>query len=140
MIQHVGIVIRLDAWRVEVCHRHPEVSSLQEWADLNPTWNELCEIADELSKSVVASPNMFAAPQDNSTQLDQEYQTTKTYHKDLLLYEETTYAMNHGDIGRLDACMVEWIFYFMGCGKTKYAHDMFRYLENMYITYPKPLV
>ncbi|EKM73763.1 hypothetical protein AGABI1DRAFT_134132 [Agaricus bisporus var. burnettii JB137-S8] len=139
VILHVGIVLRLDAWRIEVSRRHPECKSLEDWANTNPTWQEIVEIAIELVERFVGGPDLSDEFRKDDSQRDQAFEITKAYHKDFLLYEETNYSMNHGDIGRLDACLIEWVFYFMACGKTKYAQEMLHYLENMYIQYPKPL-
>lgn len=136
VITHVGIVLRLDAWRVEVCRRHPEIKSLEEWGKTKLTWDELVEIAYELATNFVAMTDTCDLSQEEN---DAVFEVTKAYHKDFLLYEETNYAMNHGDIGRFDACLLEWMYYFEGCGKSKYGMEMFRYLENMYVKYPKPL-
>ncbi|XP_006463783.1 hypothetical protein AGABI2DRAFT_74833 [Agaricus bisporus var. bisporus H97] len=139
VIVHIGIVLRLDAWRVEVCRRHPEVSSLEEWVKSNPNWEELVEIAVALTDVFIPTPDMSCDTRKDDSQRDKLFEITRAYHKDFLLYEETIYSMNHGDMGRLDACLTEWIFYFMGCGKTKYAQEILHYLENMYVLYPKPL-
>jgi hypothetical protein len=139
VILHVGIVLRLDAWRVAVSTRHPEFLSLQEWAESNPQWEDICEIADALAMNFVASPEMSTHFAKQNDQQDEVLEITRTYHKDFLLYEETTYAMNHGDIGRLDSCLSEWMFYFMGCGKVKYATEVYHYLENVYVKLAKPL-
>ncbi|EKM74281.1 hypothetical protein AGABI1DRAFT_103440 [Agaricus bisporus var. burnettii JB137-S8] len=139
MILHIGIALRLDAWRVEVCRRYPGISSLEEWAKTSPKWEDICEISNGLWETFIVPANMSRGFQEEDEQRDQAFEITKAYHKDFLLYEETNYAMNQGDIGRLDACLTQWIFYFMGCGKAKYAHAIHHYLENMYIVYPKPL-
>ncbi|EKM77433.1 hypothetical protein AGABI1DRAFT_130514 [Agaricus bisporus var. burnettii JB137-S8] len=139
VITHVGIVLRLDAWRVEVCRHHPEISSLEGWAQTNPEWVEILEIADELAEKLIATANIVEDDELEDTQHDKVFEITKAYHKDFILYEETAYAMNHGDIGCLDSCLVEWMIYFMGCGKVKYTQAVFHYLANMYVLYPKPL-
>jgi hypothetical protein len=139
VIMHVRIVLRLDAWRVEVSHHRPKCRSLEDWARSNPTWEELLEIAHNLINNFVGHPNLSHDSRKDPDERDKVFEITKAYHKDFLLYEETTYAMNHGDFGHLDACLSEWMFYFMGCGKTKYAMEILHYLENMYVLYPKPL-
>jgi hypothetical protein len=139
VITHVGIVLRLDAWRTEVSRRYPDISSLEQWLETNPVWSEICEISDELARKIASWSKGSNTRRKKENQRDDVLENTMAYHKDFLLYEETNYSMNHGDIGRLDACLPEWIFYFMGCGKTKYAHLLCHYLENMYIIYPKPL-
>lgn len=139
VITQVGIVLRLDAWRVEVSRRYPKYPSLEAWAKSNPTWEELVEIANKMLKNFVMGPDLSREFRKKASQRDKVFEKTKSYHKDFLLYEETSYSMNHGDFGRLDSCFSEWMFYFMGCGKASYAQEILRYLENMYIIYPKPL-
>ena len=56
-----------------------------------------------------------------------------------LLYEELTYAMNAGDVGRVEACMTHWICIFKATGKHKYARQMLHFLKNVHFVYPKPL-
>ena len=56
-----------------------------------------------------------------------------------LLYEEISYALNHGDIGRVETCFMPWIYIFAGCGKHKYAAEMRRYLEDIHFFYPERL-
>ncbi|KAL6307299.1 hypothetical protein BKA93DRAFT_747706 [Sparassis latifolia] len=56
-----------------------------------------------------------------------------------LLYEELTWAMNAGDIGRVEECFMPWIFIFKGCGKHKYATQMLQFLHNLHLVYPAGL-
>ncbi|KAJ3555015.1 hypothetical protein NP233_g12305 [Leucocoprinus birnbaumii] len=142
VITHVGIVLRLDAWRVEVKKRYPEIESLEEWAKTKPKWEKICEIAESMIKTYVAPMNYVADYHDKhmDNERDKRFEVTAAYHREFLLYEETVHAMNYGDVGRLDSCLPDWMYLFMGCGKAKYAMELRRYLENMYIHYPKPLV
>lgn len=73
-------------------------------------------------------------------QQDQQKENTMICHQDFLLYEETSHGMNYRDIGHVEQCMVPWMGLFMGVGKAKYVMEMRRYLENIHIHFPKPLV
>ena len=70
---------------------------------------------------------------------DQQYENTLILMQYLLLYEETSYAMNIGDIGRLESTFCPWIWIFSCCGKHKYASELQRYLEDIHFIYPKSL-
>lgn len=140
VITHVGIPLRLDAWLQHVKKRYPNITSLLEWAATQPTWEVIHDMSEEMIKIFLSPVHVqnLKKKQDNSR--DKVFEVTAAIHQDFLLYEETNWAMNYGDIGRLDQCMLIWINLFMGCRKTKYAMEIHRYLENMYIHYPKPLV
>jgi hypothetical protein len=60
-------------------------------------------------------------------------------HKYLLLYEETSHAMNHGDIGLLETVFPPWIAIFKATGKHKYATHILKHLNNVHWRYPKDL-
>jgi len=55
------------------------------------------------------------------------------------LYEELSYALNSGDIGRVETCIVAWILIFKATGKHKYATQMTDFLYNIHFTYPEGL-
>jgi hypothetical protein len=56
-----------------------------------------------------------------------------------LLYEEISYAMNAGDIGRVETCLVLWIMMFKATGKHKYAMDLVQFLCAVHFEYPEGL-
>ncbi|KAF8900874.1 hypothetical protein CPB84DRAFT_1815332 [Gymnopilus junonius] len=49
------------------------------------------------------------------------------------------HALNYGDIGCVETCFMPWAFIFQGCGKHKYASELWRYLENIHFVYPPGL-
>ncbi|TFK73672.1 hypothetical protein BDN72DRAFT_745085, partial [Pluteus cervinus] len=55
------------------------------------------------------------------------------------LMEELSYAMSHGDIGRMEEVLIQWIFIFKGVGKHKYALHMQRFLTDLHLRYPEGL-
>ncbi|OCH85843.1 hypothetical protein OBBRIDRAFT_814892 [Obba rivulosa] len=70
---------------------------------------------------------------------DQQQENTLLRQRYYLLYEEITYAMNAGDIGRVKQCFLPWILIFKGCGKHKYTTHMLRFLHNLHYVYPPKL-
>ena len=56
-----------------------------------------------------------------------------------LLYEEFSYAMNVGDVGRVESCFLPLIFLFKAVGKHKYARHMMNFLFDLHYVYPEPL-
>jgi hypothetical protein len=53
-----------------------------------------------------------------------------------LLYEKLSYAMNEGDIGRVETCFLPWSYIFQATGKHKYATALKQYLRNVHFRYP----
>ncbi|KAF8995089.1 hypothetical protein BDQ17DRAFT_1330741 [Cyathus striatus] len=123
VIQHIGIVSHLNAWRIEVMKLHPEVQSLEDFAALKPTWKELQYIAQLLCINHVASGEISESvsrpPQQHER--DKQLENMCMMQKMFLLYEETSYALNYG------------------CGKVKYAAEIRQYLENVHFRYPEGL-
>ncbi|KIJ06726.1 hypothetical protein PAXINDRAFT_91576, partial [Paxillus involutus ATCC 200175] len=72
-------------------------------------------------------------------QCDQQFENGLLLNKYMLLYEELSYAMNHGDIGRLETCIITWILMFKATGKHKYTAHMTEFLCNVHFTYPPGL-
>ncbi|KAJ3764510.1 hypothetical protein FB446DRAFT_796103 [Lentinula raphanica] len=56
-----------------------------------------------------------------------------------LLYEEISYAMDAGDIGRVEMCFMPWIWIFQATGKHRYATFMRKYLRDVHTRYPEGL-
>ena len=140
-IQHVGIVLRQDCWRLKAKQKNATFTSLHEFAISKPSWDELEAMADEICREYVANPEDLSERRsmNQATQRDQQYENSLLLQEYLLLYEELSYAMNIGDIGRVESCFLPWIWIFHACGKHKYAADMKRYLENVHFQFPKEL-
>ena len=97
-------------------------------------------MAAEICQEFVADPGKLSRQRSKvEEQRDQRHENTLLLQQYLLLYEELTYEMNVGDIGRVESCFLPWIWIFHGCGKHKYAAEMKRYLENVHFHYPKEL-
>jgi hypothetical protein len=67
---------------------------------------------------------------------DIQHENALLLNRYCLLYEEFSHAMNFGDIGRVETCLVSWILIFRATGKHKYATHMTRFLSDVHFLYP----
>ncbi|KAF8168692.1 hypothetical protein BJ912DRAFT_934240 [Pholiota molesta] len=137
VIQHVGIVSRLDIWRIEAMKRSAALTDLEEFAKSRPTFEDLCTMANLMAVNYVASDDLHDPQEKPNQHRDKEYENSLIKQQYFLLYEEISHAMNFGDIGRVETCFLPWMLIFAGCGKHKYATEMRRYLENVHFLYPE---
>ena len=70
---------------------------------------------------------------------DLQFKNALLLNKYFLLYEELSYAMNSGDIGRVETSIVSWIPILKAIGKHKYATHMTNFLINIHFVYPAGL-
>lgn len=70
---------------------------------------------------------------------DKQHENTMRTHAYLLLYEELAYAMNSGDIGRVETLFLPWVQIFKATGKHKYANRTLLFIHQLYNIYPPDL-
>lgn len=138
-IQHIGIVSRLDMWRERVERLPEKFTTLEEFAKSKPSWEILTKLANELAVEQVAGPKLRGLWQRPKDERDMERENLLLRQRYFLLYEEITYAMNAGDIRRVEGCFLPWVYIFRGCGKHKYAACLMKYLHNVHLVYPEGL-
>ncbi|KAG1726520.1 uncharacterized protein EDB91DRAFT_1263675 [Suillus paluster] len=97
---------------------------LKAFAASKPTLDELKIIANEIALKY---------------QRDMQHENTLLLNKYFLLYEELSYSMNHGDIGRVETSIVAWIPILNATGKHKYATHMTNFLINTHFVFPTGL-
>ena len=139
VIQHVGIVSRLDVWRIAARKSNRANETLNDFAKSDPTWEQLEAMAIDIMKRNGNRKQFGRTKLRPDAKRDKQLENTILREEYFLLYEEMSHALNYGDIGRVEACFLPWIFIFSGCGKHKYATEMRRHLENIHFVYPKPL-
>ena len=137
VIQHVGIVSRLDCWRIVA--QRMAFTSLEDFVASNPSFESLKTMSEQLAVEFVAGTNMSNLQRYTEDQRDDVHENMLMKQQYFLLYEEMSHALNAGDIGRVETLFLPWMFIFQGCGKHKYAAEMKRYLENIHFIYPKTL-
>ncbi len=139
LIGHVGTLLRLDAWRVEV-ERSTTHSSLESWASSRPSVAEIEEVARRLVLNYVEDGIDIHGLRSRSSDIrDKVQENTMRTHNYLLLYEELSYALNAGDIGRFETLVVPWVLLFRGTGKHKYGTQTLRFMHALYFIYPDGL-
>jgi hypothetical protein len=139
VIQHIGIVSRLDVWRLATKTENGAHASLDDFARSEPTWEQLEAMADQIMKRNGSQKQYTRSKLRPAAKRDKQLENTILREEYFLLYEEMSYALNHGDIGRAKTCFLPWIFIFSCCGKHKYATEIRRYLENIHFVYPTAL-
>nr|VWO97511.1 ATP-dependent RNA helicase CshA (EC [Ganoderma boninense] len=140
LIDHIGTILQLDAWRVEV-KRQFGYTSLEEWAATKPRLADIESVGEVLAKNYVEGEgiNLFASRRHADDSRDRIRENTMRTLNYLFLYEELSYAMNAGDIGRIETVLPAWIQAFRAAGKHKYSHQMLRFWHALYFIYPEEL-
>ncbi|KIJ91192.1 hypothetical protein K443DRAFT_115398, partial [Laccaria amethystina LaAM-08-1] len=144
LIMHEGIALRLDAWTMELQRRDQTCTTLDDFAASCPTKESITELSDYLAGNYVSggqeSTDIFVLHTGTpAAQQDYQCENILLMHKYFLLYEEMSYTMNQGDIGRLETLFPPWISIFRGTGKHKYASHMAKFLSDVHFVYPLKL-
>ena len=138
-IKHVGIARRLDCWRIAVQKKYPQFSSLEEFAKTNPKLTDLRAMAKELVLDYIANHKLSSLRTKSRSERDEQFENATLVQQYFLLYEELSYSMNMGDIGRLERCLLPWILLFKATGKHKYGTAMEKFLVDTHFDCPVPL-
>ena len=116
-----------DCWRLEVPN-----GDLVTFAATHPSLSDIQEIAVTIFTKYVAT-TMKTGGYDGE---DAVFYNQRFLHRDLLLYEELSHAMNTGDIGRIEDVLPCWIFMWRGTGQVKYAKEIHLFLTDLKYNYP----
>lgn len=139
-ITHVGTSDRLECWRAYIQSMFPDMDTLDSWASLNPSFEDVYAIARVLASTYnltsVKAEKLRKKPLEER---DQQYENSLARIDYFLLYEETVHSMRHGDIGRLETCLYKWIPVFKGTGKHKYANMLSEFMLDVHFVYPADL-
>lgn len=146
-LKHLGTAERLTCWRTALESRFgPTI-----WTDLDDksfnaqftlrfTWDDIVSMSDDLVTSFfnIGQVRDRRESKDDSLR-DSVLENTMLRNYYMLLYEESIYAMNFGDIGRLQQCLIDWIPAFRAVGKHKYAYHLTSFFINLKYRYPEKL-
>ena len=135
VIQHMGIVSRLDIWWLVGTSR----ATLEEFAQSEPKWEDIEEMAHRIVVRNGTQSDFSWMRAKDDKERDKVHENMILQEECFLLYKEISHALNYGDIGRVETCFLPWMYIFAGCGKHKYASELRRYLEDIHFNYPKPL-
>ncbi|KAI0641186.1 hypothetical protein C8Q79DRAFT_1032243 [Trametes meyenii] len=142
LIQHVGAILQLDAWRVEVTRSTQGMfTSLKDWAASKPSIHDIATIADRLALEYVKGEvvDLYDLQFQPADTRDVVRENTMRMLNYLMLYEEFSYAMNAGDIGRVETLFAPWIQLFRATGKHKYGNLMLRFAHALHFVYTEEL-
>ncbi|KAG1889562.1 hypothetical protein F4604DRAFT_1877154 [Suillus subluteus] len=101
LIMYDRICRRLDCWRVEVAKHDPKWTSLEEFAASKLTLNDIEAMAHTLARNYIAGHQLRRMRRIPAAQRDVQYENGLLLNRYMLIYEELSYAMNTGDIGRV---------------------------------------
>ncbi|KZP14845.1 hypothetical protein FIBSPDRAFT_751267 [Athelia psychrophila] len=142
VIQITGTALRLDAWQTELERQNPAWVTLDDFAATKPTQESIHELANNLACHYVAGyeANIFEMCSEHKLdERDGQHENVLLMNQYFLLYKEITFAMNHGDIGRLETLWPVWIYIFKATGKHKYASHMTSFMTDIHFVYPEGL-
>jgi hypothetical protein len=104
VITQSGICRRLDCWCVEV--RQQKNMSLDEFVASQPSLDELKNITNYLALNYISGTQLDRDQNAEPADLwDQQLENSLLLNQYSLLYEELLYAMNMGDIRRVEMCL-----------------------------------
>ncbi|KAI0309160.1 hypothetical protein OF83DRAFT_1179950 [Amylostereum chailletii] len=136
VILHDGRLRRLDCCHEEILCT-TGATSLEAWEETRPSWDEVVALSEAVVERYIAD-GTFERDKDPKTG-DIDFENSQIRNEVYLLYEEITYGMNQGDVGRVEEALVSWIFIFKATGKHKYASQMEKFLLNVHFLYPPRL-
>ncbi|KAH9023949.1 hypothetical protein EDB85DRAFT_1870357 [Lactarius pseudohatsudake] len=131
----------LECWRIEVSALDPENwTSLEAFAASKLDWDLVVKISEEIVWKYVATVEGLAQLRTKpETERDQQFENQTLQNRDYLLYVDLCNTMNAGDIGRVEASFLPWIYIFCATGKHKYALQLARFMKNLHEVYPPAL-
>jgi hypothetical protein len=136
VILHIGIVSRLEVWCLRVAEPDLGHVSLEVFAAAHPLFERLQRIVEELAVSDWSQDsNLQELREKPNAERDRTWENIGLQDELFVLYEELSYAMNKGDVGRLECCFIPWIVIFKACGKHKYVKHMYRTLWSLHFVY-----
>ena len=112
-------------------------SSLQAFADTRPTWDVVKVIVLDVSRRFIPGVRELGSMSDQEVEdRDQQMEDNLAFNLYAGMYEQIAYAMNHGDIGRVEMCLLQWVPLFEAVGKTKYAHQTLKLVYELNHVFP----
>ncbi|EPQ50063.1 hypothetical protein GLOTRDRAFT_51073 [Gloeophyllum trabeum ATCC 11539] len=140
VIREVGTAMRLDCWRVQAGKENIEWTTLEEFAKSKPQYSQIEEMSYRImAGDYVAPGDLYSTKSRPLSERDKQKENMMLTHKYFLLYEQTSFAMNEGDIGRVETLFPRWMRVFRATGKHKYAAAMERFLTDVHFVYPEGL-
>ena len=121
----------LDCWWLEAKVQDSNWASLEDFARLKPSWYLIVEMSESIVEKHVATTPVSKARNKTGKERDKIFENQTLCNCDELLYLELSHAMNAGDIGRVEATFLSWIYMFKATGKHKYSSQMLQFMIKM---------
>ncbi|KAI9437121.1 hypothetical protein BJY52DRAFT_1130112 [Lactarius psammicola] len=116
------------------------MESLEAFADSKPDWDLVVKISEDIVRKYVAIGEDISQSRTRpDDERDQQFENQTLRNRDYLLYVDLCNAINLGDIGRVEASFLPWIYIFSATGKHKYASQLARFMTNLHEVYPPAL-
>jgi hypothetical protein len=130
----------LDCWRIEVHHQNMACATLEKFAESEPTWDVIITMSHTIVQKYVATTDGLDAARSKPVgQRDKQFKNQTLCNQDELLYIDLCQAMNTGDIRRVEASFLPWIYIFKAISKHKYSSQISRFLNNLQFNWPESL-
>lgn len=140
LIHHDLTVSMLDCWVLKAKSRNYKWTSLDAFADSQPSWDLIVGMSEDIVlKYVGNTPNIREARRKPEGQRDEIFENQILRNHDELLYIELSHAMNTGDISRVEETFLQWLYIFKAMGKHKYTWHTLQFMFNLYKVYPPEL-
>ena len=139
LISYAGICQWLNCWLAYIQMKIQGLTSLDDFASTKPTIDDLKSMADEIMWQFVATHQIQHMRRKQEALCDVQFENSLLMNKYFLLYEELSYAMNHGDNRQVKTCIIDWIPILKATRKHKYAMHMQNFLLNVHFVYPPGL-
>ncbi|KAG1849657.1 hypothetical protein DFJ58DRAFT_716892 [Suillus subalutaceus] len=122
----------LDCLRIEAQHQNAMYTTLEKFAESEPTWDVIVMMSHTIVQKYVATTDGLDTARSKPVgQRDKRFENQTLRNRDELLYIDLCQAMNTGDIGR--------IYIFKAAGKHKYSSQISRFLNNLQFNWPESL-
>ena len=134
-IRHVGTCRRLDCLRV--LSQEDNHLNLQAFADSQPEWSRVQALAQAAVRRFMPYPDELPPIQNaKPEERDEQLENSIGFNLYSALYEEMSYAMDHGDIGRVKMCLIAWAPLFEAAGKKKYSQHTIKLVHDLNNVFP----
>ncbi|KIK76581.1 hypothetical protein PAXRUDRAFT_169448 [Paxillus rubicundulus Ve08.2h10] len=137
VVHHNLWAAMLDCWRVEAQNQNQAWTTLELFAKAKPSWDTIIQMSRAIvCKYVAHLDGLDKAHSKPAGNQDKRFENQVLQNHDGLLYVDLCQAINAGDIRRVEASFLPWIYIFKATGKHKYATHMMKFLINMNYNYP----
>ncbi|KAG2126360.1 uncharacterized protein EDB93DRAFT_1097117 [Suillus bovinus] len=137
VIHHDLQASMLDCWRLEAQSQNREWTTLELFTASKPSWDTIVSISHTIVEKYVARTDTLDHTHEKpKEQWDRHFENQVLRNRDRSLYVDLCQAMNAGDIGRVEASFLPWIYLFKATGKHKYTIQILHFLTNLRYNYP----